>query len=72
MGALIGYGLLRAYLTHAAFGIVFGMVSGMMVFICFQELIPTAHKYDPSDRLVTAGVFTGMAFMALSLVLFQI
>ena len=34
-----------------AFGIVFGFVGGMMVYICIHELIPTAHRYDPDDKV---------------------
>ena len=48
----------------------FGMVAGMMVMICLNELIPTAHRYDPCDTVVTKSVVAGMAVMAASLCLF--
>jgi len=32
----------------------------------------TALKYDPHDTYVTNAMFTGMAIMAVSLILFQI
>lgn len=42
----------------------------MMVFIAIQELIPTAHRYDPEDKVSSKAVVVGMAIMALSLVAF--
>lgn len=42
----------------------------MMVYICVQELLPTAHRYDPEDRVTTRGAIAGMALMAVSLVIF--
>ena len=38
--------------------------------ICIKELLPTAHRYDPKDSVVTLSVVAGMFIMALSLVLF--
>ena len=35
--------------------------------ICLNELIPTAHRYDPRDRVVTKSIVAGMAVMAASL-----
>lgn len=70
IGGLIGYGVLRAgQLSDVAFGIVFGMVAGMMVYISLKELIPTARKFDPKDRVTTISVFIGMAVMSTSLLL---
>jgi len=70
IGALLGYIFIIATGT-AAFGIVFGVVGGMMIYICFSELIPTAMRYDPQNHFVTNCLFLGMAIMALSLVLFK-
>jgi ZIP family zinc transporter len=39
-----------------------------MVYICLDELLPTAHKYG-EPHLALAGVFAGMAVMAVSLLL---
>jgi zinc transporter, ZIP family len=44
----------------------------MMVIISARELLPTAHRYDPEDTVVTYFCIVGMATMALSLVLFMI
>lgn len=70
IGALLGYLVLMNRMGPMAFGIVFGFVGGMMVYICIHELIPTAHRYDPEDKVTTWTVILGMAIMALSLVLF--
>eukprot|EP00946_MAST-07B_sp_MAST-7B-sp1_P001961 g1961.t1 len=70
VGALLGYLVLMNRMGPMAFGIVFGFVGGMMVYICIHELIPTAHRYDPDDKVTTWTVILGMAIMALSLVLF--
>ena len=45
IGALIGYFLLRQFLSDALFGIVFAGVAGIMVYISLDELLPTAEKY---------------------------
>jgi ZIP family zinc transporter len=73
LGGLIGYALLaaRGAAAPAAFGAVFGAVAGMMVYISVRELLPTALRYDPSDRYATSGFFLGAAVMAASLLLFK-
>lgn len=49
---------------------LFGVVTGMMVFISFNELIPTALKYDPDHKYFFASMLAGMVVMAASLMLF--
>ena len=43
----------------------------MMVIISAKELLPTAHRYDPEDTVVTYSMIAGMIIMAVSLVLFM-
>ena len=52
-------------------GITFGMVAGIMVYISFDELLPTARRYG-NDHTVIVGLVLGMFVMALSLILFQL
>jgi ZIP family zinc transporter len=59
-------------MSDRAYGALFAVVGGMMVYISLKELLPTALKYDPHDHYVTNCMFGGMAIMALSLILFQI
>lgn len=69
VGALVGYLLLAYLLTDAMFGIVFAAVAGIMVYISLDELLPTAEKYG-EHHVAILGVISGMAVMALSLLLF--
>ena len=73
IGGIVGYLVLYGNaMSDTAYGALFGVVGGMMVYISLKELLPTALKYDPHDKHVTNCMFGGMAIMALSLILFQI
>ena len=50
------------------FGIVFAGVAGIMVYISLDELLPTAEKYG-EHHIAIYGLISGMAVMALSLLL---
>jgi ZIP family zinc transporter len=69
VGALIGYFILRSFLSDALFGIVFAGVAGIMVYISLDELLPTAEKYGKHHIAIT-GLIAGMIVMAISLILF--
>ncbi|PLX17643.1 MAG: zinc transporter ZupT [Candidatus Muiribacterium halophilum] len=69
LGALIGYAVLRPFMTDVVFGFVFSSVAGIMVFISLDELLPSAEEYG-EHHLSIYGLFIGMAFMAISLLLF--
>ncbi len=71
LGALMGW-LVLYDPSQLAFGIVFGIVGGMMVCISLKELVPTALRYDKSQGFVMAWVFFGMLVMAGSLLLFAL
>lgn len=68
-GALIGYFFLRTYFNDVVFGLLFAGVAGIMVFISLDELLPTAQKYG-RHHLCIYGLFSGMAVMAVSLLMF--
>jgi zinc transporter, ZIP family len=68
IGALVGYFLLFRYFDDTVFGILFGIVAGIMVFISLDELLPTAEKYG-EHHLAMYGVVSGMMVMAVSLLL---
>lgn len=68
VGALIGFLLLRPYVTDTSLGIVFASLAGIMVYISIDEVLPTAREYG-RHALSMVGLFTGMAVMAISLVL---
>ena len=69
-GAIIGYLLLLPYLSEPVFGAVFGVIAGIMVFLALDELLPTAKRYAKGHETVY-GLVSGMAVLALSLVLFK-
>lgn len=70
LGALLGYSLLQPFLSPAVFGSVFGLIAGVMVFLALDELLPAAKRYARGHETVY-GLTTGMAVIALSLVLFN-
>ncbi len=66
LGAVVGYFILRSFINYAMFGIAFALIAGIMVYISFDELLPTAEKYG-EHHVVIYGLIAGMAVMALSL-----
>jgi ZIP family zinc transporter len=72
LAALLGWAVLASCFTQTMFGALFGVVSGMMVIVSVRELLPTAHRYDPDDVVVTYSFMAGMLVMAVSLVLFLV
>ncbi|HBN53234.1 zinc transporter ZupT [Stenotrophomonas sp. MYb238] len=70
VGAALGYLALAGSLSHTTFGIVFGMIAGVMVFLALDELLPAAKRYAKGHETVY-GLVTGMATLAISLVLFK-
>jgi len=70
IGALLGYLVLANTVSQASYGVMFGLVAGMMVMISLKELLPTAYRYDPADTVVTNSLVVGMFVIAASLVLF--
>lgn len=71
-GALAGYVLLGLFLPQVLVGALFAAVAGMMVFISLDELLPAARRYQTSSHQVIYSCVTGMAVMALSLLLLQL
>ena len=70
VGAIIGYLILKPFLNDVLMGIVFGMVSGIMVYISLDELLPSAREYG-EHHLSIYGLVAGMIVMAVSLLLFM-
>lgn len=70
LGAVLGYAVLRPFLSPEVFGAVFGVIAGVMVFLSLDELLPAAKRYASGHETVY-GLSTGMVVMSLSLVLFN-
>lgn len=71
IGALLGFWLLQGILNDSVLGWVFGVVAGMMVFICVDELLPAAKRYESNHRQTTYGFIAGMGVLALSITMLQ-
>ena len=69
VGALVAFLFLMPFWSPAINGIVLAVVSGIMVFISLDELLPSAEKYG-KHHLSIIGLVAGMAIMAFSLYLF--
>lgn len=70
LGAILGYLILRPFLSNTLYGIIFGVISGIMVYISIEELIPMAREYDKGNSMIL-GATAGMIIMAVSLILFM-
>ena len=68
IGAVIGFLVLRPFFNDIMFGILFGAIAGIMVFISIEELLPMAREYEKS-KVTIIGFTIGMAVIALSLLL---
>ena len=66
VGAVIGYLLLLPFLTPSVLYATLAVVAGIMIFICFDELLPISKEYG-NEHLSTLGLFFGMVVMMLSL-----
>ncbi|MDR2043028.1 MAG: zinc transporter ZupT [Clostridium sp.] len=69
LGAVVGFLILLPFLNEMVFGIIYGVVAGIMVFISFDELLPAAREYG-EHHLSVYGLVAGMLVMAVSLLLF--
>jgi zinc transporter, ZIP family len=68
VGALVGYFILRPFVTNQMMGIIFAGVAGIMVFISLDQLVPHAKKYSSGHQSVY-GLISGMVVMAVTLIL---
>eukprot|EP01061_Rhynchopus_euleeides_P031491 TRINITY_DN5215_c0_g1_i9.p1 TRINITY_DN5215_c0_g1~~TRINITY_DN5215_c0_g1_i9.p1 ORF type:complete len:379 (+),score=163.53 TRINITY_DN5215_c0_g1_i9:46-1182(+) len=71
VGGILGWLALRSIFTDLVFGIVFGMVGGMMVWIVLSELLPTAYNHDEKKNIVGPCMFAGMIIISASLIAFS-
>ncbi|MDD3462556.1 MAG: zinc transporter ZupT [Sulfurospirillaceae bacterium] len=71
IGAIVGFFLLLPLMGMATLGVTFGVVAGIMVYISFDELLPSARVYGNAHTTI-AGIVSGMFVMAISLVAFKI
>ncbi len=70
LGAVIAILVLLPFLTDFVLAASIAFVSGIMVFICFDELIPIANDYG-DEHLTNIGLIAGMFVMMIALAAFQ-
>ena len=70
LGGALAAALVAFVIPPAFFGIFYGLVAGMMVFLALDELLPGAWRYQTDKHQTVYGMLAGMAVVALSLVLF--
>lgn len=70
LGAIFGYLVIGVDPGPMTYGIIFGLIAGIMVFLSLDELLPTAKRYAKGHETVY-GMVIGMALLAVSLVLFR-
>jgi len=68
IGAFFGWLIFATSFNDMVYGLMFGLVGGMMVMISFRELLPTANRFDPKDTVVSYSAVVGMFVMAVSLI----
>lgn len=69
LGAIVGFTIFANFFSDTAFGILFALVAGIMVFISLDQLLPAAREYG-EHHLSIYGLLSGMVIMALSLLMF--
>jgi len=70
VGAIIGYGILFAFLTPTLVYSLLAFSAGIMVYISLDEILPTAQLYG-KQHFVILGVLGGMLIMAISIFLLR-
>lgn len=71
IGALVGFFILLPLMGSATLGITFGFVAGIMIYISFDELLPSSRLYGNAHTTIL-GIVLGMMVMAVSLVAFKL
>ena len=66
----MGYLLFANLETDLFFGILYSIVSGIMIFISLDELLPASQK-DNDHHVSVYGAIAGMIVMAISLSIFN-
>ena len=69
LGAIIGYALFSSFFSDMLFGILFCIISGIMIFVSLDELIPASQQYE-DHHFSVYGTILGMLVMAVSLMFF--
>ncbi len=67
LGAMLAYFVLAPYIDDNLMGIILAAVSGVMIYVSIDELLPAARGYGKHHASIF-GVIVGMAIMAATLI----
>ena len=68
IGGVLAYLILAPYMSNTLMSVVLAAISGVMIYISVDELLPSARVYGKAHHSMIGFVF-GMAIMAFSLIL---
>lgn len=71
IGAVVGFFILLPLMGELTLGVTFGFVAGIMIYISFDELLPSSRVYGNAHTTIF-GIALGMIVMAISLVAFKL
>lgn len=67
LGALLAFTVLRPFMSPLVLGVLFAWVAGIMLYLSFAGLIPSAQAGGRTGFAV-AGIFAGLVFMQFALI----
>lgn len=65
LGALLAFLVLRPFINDLSLGIIFAIISGIMLYISIEELIPSSRQYGYKKEALVA-IFVGIVLMPLT------
>ncbi len=65
VGAFLAFLVLRPFISDFLLGILFALVSGIMLYVSLEELIPSSRQYG-KDRYALISTFIGICTMLLT------
>ena len=64
-GAVLAYLILKPFISEFLLGLIFAFVMGIMLYICFEELIPSSREYG-HNTLSLWSIFLGICIMPIT------
>lgn len=65
IGALLAFLILKPYINDFSLGVIFALISGVMLYIAIEELIPSSREYGYT-KTALVSIFTGIILMPLT------
>ena len=65
VGALLAFFILKPFISEFLLGLIFAFVMGIMLYICFEELIPSSREYGYT-KLSLCSIFLGICIMPIT------